>query len=633
MTAAAKAGKFLQSSIVALKRCATQNRAAQNCATRNLAPGTRSAAFSSRLLSAWPKPCSSTVVPALIFLTCLLTFPSPLSARSWKIADFSDTITVETDGSTAVRERISLDFVGSFQGIHRIIPVQYPGPRETNYTLFLTVTRVTDGAGNKLKYESRTSGNYRDLKIYIPDASDTTRTVEIEYNVRNAVRYFEDHDEFYWNVTGNDWPVPIDHVTALVSLPGEATGSLRAQAFTGIYGAVQREAISKVEGSKVSFETTNPLPMRGGMTIDIYIPKGILKEPSAFARAIWFIGSNPIVFLPFVTLGVMFMLWWYKGRDPDPGVSVAPMYEPPAGISPAEAGSLLDDKVHPRDITCTLVDLAVRGYVKIEEKQESGILFHHKDYVFHLLKPHEQWGQLIPHESVMMENVFAGGTSETRLSSLKNRFYAAIPVVREDIMSALKNKGMYLVDPESANAYSIMAIILIVVPFVFAQLWEFDVLSSVPLLVGCGIISAIIWWLFARQMTAKTLKGGRTRIALLGFQEFMNRVDADRLKRMPPDTFEKYLPYAMALGVEHNWAHAFAGIVKDPPSWYVSPSGMTGFNPVFFSSSMHSMASDMQQVFVSSPRASSSGSGFSSGGGFSGGFSGGGFGGGGGSAF
>src|SRR5580700_9184156 len=121
MTAAAKAGKFLQSSIVALKRCATQNRAAQNCATRNLAPGTRSAAFSSRLLSAWPKPCSSTVVPALIFLACLLTFPSPLPARSWKIADFSDTITVETDGSTAVRERISLDFVGSFQGIHRII--------------------------------------------------------------------------------------------------------------------------------------------------------------------------------------------------------------------------------------------------------------------------------------------------------------------------------------------------------------------------------------------------------------------------------------------------------------------------------------------------------------------------------
>ena len=133
-------------------------------------------------------------------------------------------------------------------------------------------------------------------------------------------------------------------------------------------------------------------------------------------------------------------------------------------------------------------------------------------------------------------------------------------------------------------------------------------------------------------MTAKTLQGGRTRIAVLGFQEFMNRVDADRLKRMPPDTFEKYLPYAMALGVEHHWAQAFAGIIKDPPNWYVSPNGYVGFNPILFSNSMHSMATDMHQVFVSAPRSSSSGSGWS-GGGSSGGFSGGGFGGGGGSAF
>jgi uncharacterized membrane protein len=193
---------------------------------------------------------------------------------------------------------------------------------------------------------------------------------------------------------------------------------------------------------------------------------------------------------------------------------------------------------------------------------------------------------------------------------------------------------MYLLDPESANGYSITAGILIVTAFVALQLWMFSGLSSISLMIGCGIISAIIWWLFARQMTAKTVKGGRTRIAVLGFQEFMNRVDADRLKRMPPDTFEKYLPYAMALGVEHNWAQAFAGIIKDPPTWYASPNGMVGFNPIFFSSSMHSMASDMQQVFVSAPRASSTGSGFG-GGGFSsgGGFSGGGCGGGGGSAF
>ena len=150
----------------------------------------------------------------------------------------------------------------------------------------------------------------------------------------------------------------------------------------------------------------------------------------------------------------------------------------------------------------------------------------------------------------------------------------------------------------------------------------------------CVPLAALVWWLFAhRVMSAKTLKGARVHIAVLGFQEFMNRVDGERLKLMPPTTFEKFLPYAMALGVEHHWAQAFTGIVKDPPQWYVGPGGVySGFNPIFFSSSMHNMASDMHQVFVSAPRASSSGSGFGSGGfgGGGGGFSGGGFGGGGG---
>jgi uncharacterized membrane protein YgcG len=567
------------------------------------------------------------VIAVCVFLFCA-TFAV---AKSWRVADFNDNISIHGNGSADVSERITLTFVGEWHGIHRFIPIEYPGPQGTNYTLFLNVTAVSDGNGGKLKYESSTSNGFRDLKIYIPAAINATRTVEIDYTVRNGMRFFEDHDEFYWNVTGNDWPVPIDHASAEVSFPESAAGSLRAQAFTGVYGSAERGASSEVRGSEVSFETNNPLPMRGGMTIDVFIPKGILKEPSGFTRLLWFVGSNPIVFLPFWTFAVMFTLWWYKGRDPNPGISVAPMYEPPAGMTPAEAGTLLDDSIHPRDITCTLVDLAVRGFVKIEEVDDKGIVFHHKDYIFHLLKPRDQWSGLAPHERVMLENVFASG-EDTRLSSLKNRFYTAIPRIRQDIKSALKIKGMYLVDPDSANAYNVGGIVLIVAPFLALQfLWNKPVFSSIGLLILCGIISAIIWWLFARQMSAKTLQGARTRIAVLGFQEFMNRVDADRIKRMPPDTFEKFLPYAMALGVEHHWAQAFAGIVQNAPSWYVSPNGGTGFNPIFFSSSMHSMATDMHQVFVSAPRSSSSGSGWSGGGG--GGFSGGGFGGGGGSAF
>jgi len=560
---------------------------------------------------------------------------SAAQSRQWHISDFKDTIAIDRDGNALVSERITLVFVGEWHGIRRSIPVEYPGPNGTNYALFLTVRGVTDDEGRKLKYETSKSGAYRELKIYLPGAIDTTKVVNIDYSVRNAVRFFDSYDEFYWNVTGNDWQVPIEHASAFVTLPENAAGGLRAQAFTGAYGSTGHEATSEVKGADVIFETTSALPMRGGLTIDIYVPQGVLAQPSSLTKIAWFVGSNPVVFLPFVTLGIMFVLWHTVGKDPDPGVSVAPMYEPPKGMTPAEAGALLGDSVHPKDITSTIVDLAVRGYIKMEEKVDTFLVFHHKDYLFHLLKPREQWGNdLAPHERVMLENIFAGGNL-TPLSSLKNRFYTAIPVVREDIMSALKKKGIYTLDPDSASGYSIAAAVAIAVLIGSVQvLGWLNLFNSVPLAILCIAISAIIWFLFARQMTAKTLTGARTQIAVLGFQEFMNRVDADRVKMMTPDTFEKFLPYAMALGVEHHWAQAFAGIVKDPPSWYVSPAGYAGFNPIFFSSSMHSMASDMHQVFVSSPRASSSGSGFSSGGGSGGGgFSGGGFGGGGGGAF
>ncbi len=588
--------------------------------------------------------CSSLSRVVKVFCALLLGLMLSLSSAaaqspSWRVTDFKDTISIGADSTALVSERITVAFTGAWHGIHRTIPVEYPGPHGTNYTLFLEVLNITDENGNKLKYDSRKSGADRDLKIYIPDAVDTTRIVNIDYLVRNGIRFFDSNNdsytEFYWNVTGNDWPVPIDRASAFVTLPDNAAGGLRAQAFTGAYGSTESDATAEVKGADATFETTRPLSMRSGMTVDVYIPQGVLQAPSSLTKFDWFLYSNPILFLPLLTVVVMCALWYYVGRDPDPGISVAPQYEPPKGLSPAEAGTLIDDAIHPRDITSTVVDLAVRGYIKIEEKVDTFLVFHHKDYMFHLLKPREQWGpDLTPHERVMLENIFLAGTG-TRLSDLKNRFYTVIPVVREDIMSALKSKGIYTLDPESANAYSIVAAVAIGLLVVGVQVMGWiNLFYSVPLVIGSALVSALIWWLFARQMTAKTVSGARTRIEVLGFQEFMNRVDADRIKTLSPDTFEKFLPFAMALGVEHHWAQTFDGIVKDPPSWYVSPNGYTGFSPLFFSSSMHSMASDMQQVFTSAPRSSSSGSGFGGGGGFSGGgFSGGGFGGGGGGAF
>lgn len=587
--------------------------------------------FASRTLRAW---CGRAALCLL-----LLALPAPAFAqRSWRIADFHAIVNVMENGEVFVDERITLVFVGQWNGIYRNIPIEYPGPNDTNYSLFLTVRKVSDGQDNALKYEQRTAGGERRLKIYVPGARDTTRVVRILYSVRNAIRYFPDHDELYWNVTGNDWPVPIDHAGAEAYFPGTAAGQLRAQAFTGVYGSHDQEATATTAGAKAVFETSNPLPMRGGLTIDVYIPKGILDQPGPFTRALWFVRSNPIVLLPLASFLVMFGLWWWKGRDPEIGLSVAAMYEPPKDFSPAEVGTMVDDSVDPRDITSTLIDLAVRGFIKIEERTEKGLIFDTTDYLFRLLKPRAEWEKLRPHERTMLGKIFTGTKAgeTTLLSSLRNHFYTVLPTIKTEVIAELKRKSVYSVDPEQANAWRLLGVALIALPFILLQVFtSVQVFTSFWLAALAIVLSLVIVWLFGRQMSAKTFSGQKDYIAVLGFQEFMTRVDADRLKTLPPTTFEKCLPFAMALGIEQQWAKKFEGILQTPPDWYAGSNAVPmHFSPYSFSRGLGGLTSQAQTAFVSAPRSSSSGSGFSSGGGFSGGgFSGGGFGGGGGGAF
>jgi uncharacterized membrane protein len=409
---------------------------------------------------------------------------------------------------------------------------------------------------------------------------------------------------------------------------------LRAQAFTGVYGSHDTDATVSVNGTRVDAESNNPLPMRGGMTVDVYIPKGILNEPSSLALAAAFVRSNPAVLMPLFALVIMGLLWWFIGRDPDPGLSVAPQYGPPEKFTPAEAGLLLDDSIDPRDITCTIVDLAVRGYIRIEEIQEKGLIFTSKDYNLHLLKPRAEWGELTDFEEVMLKTIFVAADTTRRISDLKNNFYTAIPSIKMGILDGLKAKGMYRVDPNSAKAYWVLGagasafVEWLVCWFLGVRFTDSGALGFL-----CIGVTVVIVFLVGRQMTAKSLLGARTWVHVKGFQEFMNRVEANKLRTLPPDTFEKFLPFAMALGVDAHWAKAFSGIIQTPPTWYTGPN-YTTFNTMSFGHSISSMSTAAHEAFVTAPRASSSGSGFSSGGGFSGGgFSGGGFGGGGGDAF
>jgi len=579
-------------------------------------------------------------------LLLLVIATAPAFARSWRIAHFDTRCTVAEDGTVLVEEEIHPLFQGAYNGILRDIPVEYPGPDGTTYRLLVKVASVTDESGAPIKFEQssrnqRVAGGavhqFLVLKIYAA-GTDAERTVRISYRVQNGIRYFKDFDEFYWNATGLDWPVPIDAATATVALPATAAGQLQAKAYTGTYGSRGEDATVTLDGANISFDANHSLAARNGLTLDVRIPKGVLTPPSALTRILWFVSGNPGVFLPLWALIVMFAIWWFKGRDAESGLSVAPMYEPPSGMTPAEAGTLITDNIEARDITCTVIDLAVKGYIKIIETENKVLLFTHKDYILRLMKPRSEWQGLAAHEEEILNNLFPEVTAEeTTLSDLKNRFYIALPSIREEILGALQAKNLYSTDPETAKGLMVTGVLVIALPFLWLQMTGHIRLFGAPTVLVAGVaVSALIVYLFGRHLSAKTVSGARARVQCLGFKEFLTRVDGDRIRRMPPDTFERFLPYAMAFGVEQHWAQAFQGIITEPPTWYVGAGYGMGmmWNPLMFCGAMNSFSTSAFQSFSAAPQASSGGSGFGGGGfGGGGGFSGGGFGGGGGDAF
>ena len=565
----------------------------------------------------------------LLSLSLFLIIGVTLSAqRTLVIERFDAVIDVSPDGSIVVEETIVPRFTGTWNGIFRTIPVEYRTPQGLNYTLRLDVDSVTDGEGQALKYETSRVRHYRKLKIWVPGAVDATRTVKLRYHVSNGLRFFDEHDELYWNVTGDEWEVPIESATALVRLPAGVSG-VRATAFRGAYGSTEQSDVS-VESEGVRVQTARGLGMREGLTVVAGWNPGVVHRPTAVEKGAEAVYSNlPLAIPPLVFLG-MLNLWRRRGRDPELA-PIATQYEPPPQMTPAELGTLIDGKPDMRDITASIVDLAVRGYLHIAETEDERFfgLFSSKDYVFTLKKERGGWNELKPHECDLLDALFAGYGTEVRLSDLKNKFYKHLPGLRDELYGRLVTGGYYTGRPDRVRLLYIGLGLGIGAAIVFASSAIMLRLGMQPAAgVAAGIISALIVVGFGWFMPSRTPRGTRELEKVLGFREFLSRVEGERLERMvkTPEMFEKFLPYAMALGVEDNWAKAFEGIYTTPPSWYSGPGGIGTFRPSTFTRNLGAMSSAAAATMASAPRSSG-------GSGFSGGSSGGGFGGGGGGGF
>ena len=184
------------------------------------------------------------------------------------------------------------------------------------------------------------------------------------------MKFFEDHDELYWNVTGDEWDVPVANASAQILLPPGVTG-VRTNEFTGGYGSRAQNAALKASENTVEVSMVRPLAFHEGLTVVVGWDKGFVKEPGTSELINQFLASNWPIFFPVPVFLLMFWLWSARGRDPRVG-PVAVQYTPPEGLSPAESGTLVDEMAAMRDITATIVDLAVRGYIVIEETEKIG---------------------------------------------------------------------------------------------------------------------------------------------------------------------------------------------------------------------------------------------------------------------
>ena len=571
---------------------------------------------------------------AVVLLLYALVTPAGAQTRSYSIESFKVSLQVNPDSSLLIQETIAFAFRGRHQGIYRTIPIRYER-QGFHFDLRIDGIQVLDDGGRPLKTEVSSPGRDLKIKAWVPGAQDATRTVTILYRVRRGLLAFDDHDELYWNVVGTEWAATIRNAEAVVGLPPTVPmESVRVTAFTGPLGAVGKDYTLHQAENVLLFRATRPLGIREGLTVVVGWPKGHVSFPSTAQRVTWFLLDQRWFALPLLVLAGCVAAWRRFGRDPLRERSVRPEYEPPAGVRPGEAGALVDETVHPRDVVATVVDLAVRGHLHIKQVSAAGLL-EPADHLFTLTKPWLGDPDIEDFEVIVLAQVFGHGgvTDRKLLSEIRRDSRAIFPPIREQLYRELVKKKYFLASPQSVRRFwSVIGGLLLVLPLILFSVWDGDVPGGSLSMLLALAASGLLVLAFARVMPRKTFKGARTKLQVLGFQEFLERAEKDRLKRLSPDTLHKWLPYAIALGVEEAWIWNFEGIAVDAPAWYESA---TPFSIRGYSSGIQGFGRDVQSAWLSGARGSGAGgSSFGGGGsGSSGGSSGGGGGGGGGGTF
>lgn len=547
----------------------------------------------------------------LFFALASFVFKEEVSAVSYseKIKNFDVEISINPDSSLLVKESILYDFGGHLRhGIFRDIPKK---------DIEIKVLEVKDEFNNPYPYSVKRKGKYLDIKIGDPDKLiKGEHLYNISYKIGWGIKFFKGHDELYWNVTGNEWEVPIESSGVKIHLPQEiARENLQFACFTGVFGSKEEDCVYGLdEKGDVYFESKRGFAPQEGLTIVLGLPKGIIFQPGIFQRIIWFIKRNWSLFVPFFVFLFLFKEWWQKGRDFPLKKPIIAQYEAPESLGPAEVGTIMKQKIKTQDVSATIIDLAVRGFIKIKEKKGKGLIFKKLDYIFVRLKDFSKDESLKNYERKILRSIFQNKESVT-LSGLKNNFYRHFSPIKNKIYKELGSGGYFVSRPDKVRGkWLAVGIGIIILGF-----------SLLSLGIGMAFIfSGVLFLIFSFFMPKRTKKGADAYWKCLGLKEYIDTAERYRLQFQEQEKiFEKYLPYAIVFGIVNKWAKAFEGIYITPPSWYEGDFGPS-FSVLVFSHSLQNTLSQMNSAFVSRPGGRGSGFG---GGGFSGGGGGGGGGG------
>jgi hypothetical protein len=575
---------------------------------------------------------------APFFVLLVLTVPSPSAAQDtgWTITSFHSDYTVRADRSIDGVERIAVDF-GRLQrhGIYREIPVRYRKvvreglPLEGRVKVDLDLEEVTDASGRKLQTKVERGDRVR-IRIGDPNRYVTGRqTYVIHYRLGSGLGFFEDHDELYWQVTGTEWPVPILQATASVTLPPAEAWEARdaegwsAWCYAGWFESTSGERCTAtlVDAGRYRFETGR-LDAGEGLTLVAAFPKRVVRAPGGAEKVARAVATWWPAALPFAALFLMLGLWGTRGREPSAG-SAVPNWRPPDGLPPGAAGTLVDQRADMDDVVATLLDLAVRGYVRIREVAPGGVMglveegsftgkalrtlgLYKNDWQLERTEKPTADGDLTHYEGRVLHRVFEGDT---------------IPEIRDGMYDHLVRKKLFRQNPDTVRKIYRWAGIggLVLGGGLGAQTENW--------ILGIGIaLAGLVVLVFSSFMPAMTLEGARRWREVKGLEEYIRRAEKAELEfsQAPEKTtqlFETLLPYAVALDVSDIWVDQFAAVLAaSPPTWYAGTTYGSGFSGDGFRSGLADFQSAATRTMGSSPGSSSGvGGGGSVGGGGGGG--------------